>query len=93
MTRSLATAPDLLETLMPFLAQIMGPGALDLAIHEAGRTRRRPLEQHVLEVVREAELGGGLIARARSDPELKGDHVTRAVLLDDDPDAVLEDLA
>jgi len=34
LTRSLATAPDLLETLMPFLAQIMGGSALELATKE-----------------------------------------------------------
>ncbi len=34
LTRSLASAPDLLETLMPFLAQVMGEGALDLATKE-----------------------------------------------------------
>ncbi len=34
LTRSLATAPDLLETLMPFLGQVMGEGAVDLAMKE-----------------------------------------------------------
>jgi len=34
LTRSLATAPDLLETLMPFLAQVMGESTLDLATKE-----------------------------------------------------------
>jgi AhpD family alkylhydroperoxidase len=34
LTRSLATAPDLLETLMPFLGQIMGEGSVDLATKE-----------------------------------------------------------
>lgn len=34
LTRSLATAPDLLETLMPFLGQIMGEGAVDLETKE-----------------------------------------------------------
>lgn len=34
LTRSLATAPDLLETLMPFLAQVMGESAVDLATKE-----------------------------------------------------------
>jgi len=34
LTRSLASAPDLLETLVPFLAQIMGEGALELALKE-----------------------------------------------------------
>jgi AhpD family alkylhydroperoxidase len=32
--RSLATAPDLLETLMPFLAEVMAPGSLDLQTKE-----------------------------------------------------------
>ena len=47
----------------------------------------------MLEVVRESELGRGLVARARSDPELEGDHVTRSVLLDDHSHAVRQDLA
>ena len=34
LTRSLATAPDLLETLMPFLGQVMGESAVDLATKE-----------------------------------------------------------
>lgn len=34
LTRSLASAPDLLEQLMPFLAHVMGEGALDLATKE-----------------------------------------------------------
>jgi 4-carboxymuconolactone decarboxylase len=34
LTRSLATAPDVMETLMPFLAQILSGTALDLATKE-----------------------------------------------------------
>lgn len=34
LTRSLASAPDLLETLMPFLSQIMGESAVDLPTKE-----------------------------------------------------------
>jgi AhpD family alkylhydroperoxidase len=34
LTRSLATAPDVMETLMPFLGQIMGESAVDLATKE-----------------------------------------------------------
>jgi AhpD family alkylhydroperoxidase len=34
LTRSLANAPDLLETLMPFLGQIMGESSVDLATKE-----------------------------------------------------------
>ena len=34
LTRSLASAPDLLETLMPFLAQVMGESSLDLGTKE-----------------------------------------------------------
>jgi uncharacterized peroxidase-related enzyme len=34
LTRSLANAPDLLETLMPFLGQVMGESSLDLATKE-----------------------------------------------------------
>src|SRR5947208_3298382 len=34
LTRSLATAPDVMETLMPFLGQVMDEGAVDLATKE-----------------------------------------------------------
>lgn len=34
LTRSLATAPDVMDTLMPFLAQILSAGAVDLATKE-----------------------------------------------------------
>ena len=34
MTRSLANAPDLMETLMPFLAQVMDESSIDLATKE-----------------------------------------------------------
>ncbi len=34
LTRSLASAPDLLETLMPFLGQVMGESSVDLATKE-----------------------------------------------------------
>jgi AhpD family alkylhydroperoxidase len=34
LTRSLASAPDVMETLMPFLAAIMGESSLDLATQE-----------------------------------------------------------
>jgi len=39
LTRSLATAPDLLDTLMPFLGQVMAAGALDLATKELAIVR------------------------------------------------------
>ena len=45
LTRSLANAPDLLETLMPFLAQVMGESSVDLATKE-------------LVIVRVSQLGG-----------------------------------
>jgi AhpD family alkylhydroperoxidase len=34
LTRSLATAPDVMETLLPFLGQILGESAVDLATKE-----------------------------------------------------------
>jgi AhpD family alkylhydroperoxidase len=34
LTRSLVNAPDVLETFMPFLAQIYGPGSVDVATKE-----------------------------------------------------------
>jgi AhpD family alkylhydroperoxidase len=64
LTRSLATAPDVMETLMPFLADILGETALDLATKE-------------LAILRVSQLNGcrycvavhGPLARAAGVPE------------------------
>lgn len=43
LTRSLATAPDVMETLMPFLGQILGESSLDLATKELAILRTSQL--------------------------------------------------
>src|SRR5262249_47862605 len=50
----------------------------------------RTLEQHVLEVMGEAELAGAFIARTALDPKLQSDHIACTMLFDDDGDAVGE---
>ena len=47
---------------------VLTPDALHHPVDGAGRTRRRPLEEHVLEVVREAELRRGFVAAAGAYP-------------------------
>ena len=66
--------------------------AFDLGVDRPRWPRRRSLEEHVLEIVREPQLGGRLVASAHAQPELHGDDVTGAVLLADDDDAVGQDV-
>jgi uncharacterized peroxidase-related enzyme len=68
LTRSLAAAPDLLETLMPFLGQIMGESSLDLATKELVIVRVSQLNgcAYCLAAHRPAALESGL-ARAHVD--------------------------
>ena len=63
-------------------------GALDLPVDQAPGPRRCSLEEHVLEIVSEAELVGGLVTPSRFDPQLHGHDIARSVLFDDDADAV-----
>jgi hypothetical protein len=67
--------------------------ALHFAVDEPRRPGGRSLEEHVLEIMGEAELARGLVASTGAHPELQRGHVARAVLLDNDADAVREDLA
>src|SRR5207244_6191754 len=62
LTRSLAAAPDLLETLMPFLGQIMGESSLDLATKELVIVRVSQLNgcDYCLAAHRPAALQSGL---------------------------------
>ncbi len=60
----------------------------DERVDRARGPRRRALEEHVLEVVRESELVGRLVAPAHAHPELERHHVAGAVLLSDQHDAV-----
>jgi uncharacterized peroxidase-related enzyme len=62
LTRSLAAAPDLLETLMPFLGQIMGESSLDLPTKELVIVRVSQLNgcSYCLAAHRPAALESGL---------------------------------
>lgn len=62
LTRSLVNAPDVLETLMPFLGQIYGPGAVDLATKELVIVRVSQLNacRYCLAVHRPAALTAGV---------------------------------
>jgi hypothetical protein len=66
--------------------------SFDVTIDETPRASGRSLEEHVLQVVSEAELGGRLVAAAGPHPQLDRDDLTRRVLLNEDADAVVEDV-
>jgi hypothetical protein len=67
--------------------------ALDVAVDESPRPGRRTLEEHVLEVMRQAQLGRGLVSSAGANPQLHRDDLAGSKLLDDDPHAVRQDVA
>ena len=67
-------------------------GPLHLSIDEASGPGRRAFEEHVLEIVGEAELVRRLVASARLHPQLNGDDVARPMLFDDDANAVEQDV-
>jgi AhpD family alkylhydroperoxidase len=62
LTRSLVNAPDVLETFMPFLAQIYAPGAVDLATKELVIVRVSQLNRcrYCLAAHRPAALSAGV---------------------------------
>ena len=62
LTRSLASAPDVMETLMPFLGAIMGESSLDLATKELVIVRVSQLNgcRYCLAAHRPAALDSGL---------------------------------
>jgi AhpD family alkylhydroperoxidase len=62
LTRSLASAPDVMETLMPFLGAIMGESSLDLATKELVIVRVSQLNgcRYCLAAHRPAALDAGL---------------------------------
>src|SRR5262249_54779255 len=66
---------------------------LDVPLDEALRAQGGALEEHVLQIVSQAELRGRLIATSRANPELDGDDFTRGVLLNEDADAVVQDVS
>ena len=67
--------------------------ALDVALDEPVRPRRRPFEEHVFEVVREPQLRRCFVATAGLHPELERDDVTGAVFLDHDAHSVRQHVA
>ncbi len=67
--------------------------ALDRAVDVARPPLVRALEEHVLLEVGVAELIRPLVAHAHADVEVHGDDVGGAVILDDEPEAVGENLA
>ena len=60
----------------------------DRLIDHAGPPRGRPLEEQVLDEVRQPRLVGGLVARARPDPELHRGDLGRVVGLEHGREAV-----
>ena len=67
-----------------------GADRVELLVELDRRVALRALEQQVLEEVRDAGLGGGLVARARPDPEPERDRAHRGHRLGDDSNAGLE---
>jgi AhpD family alkylhydroperoxidase len=65
LTRSLATAPDVMETLLPFLGQVLGESAVDLATKELVIVRVSELSgcRYCLDVHRPAALEAGVEPR------------------------------
>lgn len=62
LTRSLVNAPDVLETFMPFLAQVYGPGSVDVATKEVVILRVSQLNacRYCLAAHRPAALAAGV---------------------------------
>src|SRR3989442_355758 len=65
----------------------------DIPVHEAPGARGCALEEHVLEVVGKAELQRGLVAASGTYPQLYCDDLAGAKLLNDDADAVRQNVA
>jgi 4-carboxymuconolactone decarboxylase len=66
LTRSLATAPDVMEALMPFLSQILGESSLDLATKE-------------LAILRASQLNGCRYCVATHEPLARAAGVPEAI--------------
>jgi AhpD family alkylhydroperoxidase len=81
LTRSLASAPDVMETLMPFLGAIMGPSSLDVATKELVIVRVSQVNgcRYCLAAHRPAALEAGL-------PRKQVDAICDAAPLDSLPD-------
>lgn len=77
LTRSLATAPDVMETLMPFLGQILGESSLDLATKE-------------LAILRVSQRNGCRYCVAAHEPLARAAGVPEALCADGPLDALPE---
>jgi len=64
--------------------------ALDVAVDEAPRASRGPLEQHVLEIVRQTKLRRGLVPTPGTHPQLDGNDFTGGVFLNEDADTIVQ---
>ena len=64
--------------------------ALDVAVDEAPRASRGPLEQHVLEIVRQTKLRRGLVPTPGTHPQLDCNDFTGGVLLNEDAHPVMQ---
>src|SRR6267142_201122 len=64
-----------------------------ISVDEALRARGRPLEEHVLEIVRQPELRRGFIAAPCANPQLDRYDFTGGVLLNEDTDSVGQHVA
>jgi AhpD family alkylhydroperoxidase len=104
LTRSLASAPDVMETLMPFLGAIMGESSLDLATKELVIVRVSQLNgcRYCLAAHRPAALDAGLprqlvesicgAAPLETLPERERDLVTWVDQVTLDADGVTDEL-
>jgi 4-carboxymuconolactone decarboxylase len=75
LTRSLATAPDVMETLMPFLSDILGESSLDLATKE-------------LAILRVSQVNGCRYCIAMHEPLARAAGVPEAICADTRLDAL-----
>ncbi len=66
----------------------LAPEPGDRLVDHAGSPRRRPLEEEVLDEVRQARLVRALVAGPRPHPELHGGDVRRVVRMEHDGEAV-----
>ncbi len=70
---------------------MLGPDPVEVAVDRQGIAVRRPLEDHVLQEVRDAGQLGRLVATSRLDEEPRRDRPRLVVQLGDDLETVVED--
>ena len=88
----LGQAGDVVERVfLRGLRVVLGADAVEVAVDGQGVAVGRPLEDHVLEEVRDPGQLGRLVAAPRLDEEPRGDRPRLVVQLGDDLEAVVED--